>query len=237
MAIAHRVARIPGMKALLKPLYYSYKDSIRRNRSAVFHAQALSVLADFDRAMTAAEIPYSVFAGTMLGAVREKGFISHDLDIDTCVWNDDYSPRIDEALAAAGFRLVRRFEVEGGSMAREETYQKEGVDVDIFYIYADAEFPTYQCDFVSAPGCASHEESMQRHGYVGVRRIQFPLEYNFMRVPFENIEVSMATNAHEWLSHRYGPTYMTPDPTFHDKGDNPDIRLWEGVRATFTAYK
>ena len=72
--VANLVSRIPGAKRLLKPLYYSYKEKVNNNRNRIFRLNAISVLRAFDAVMMDNNIPYSVFAGTMLGAVREKGF-------------------------------------------------------------------------------------------------------------------------------------------------------------------
>lgn len=233
MEIAHLASKIPGLKWLLKPFYYPYKERITNNRNNIFREHGAKVLYEFDKIITENGFKYSVFAGTLLGAIREKGFIKHDADIDTCMWAKDFSPKIEEVLTKAGFKLTRRFEVDGGVKAREETYQKDGVDVDIFYIYSDERFDSYQCDFGSIPGTASHQESMRKYGYVNVRRIEFPVKYEFKRIPFENIEVSAITNAEEWLTYRYGVDYMCPNPNFHDKGDNPRMWQWTDVKATF----
>lgn len=233
MELAHRVAGIPGMKKLLKPLYYPYKERINKNRNKVFREKALSVFKEFDNILISNNIHYSVFAGTLLGAVRERGFIKHDCDIDTCIWYKDYSPKLTELLVHNGFKLVRRFEVDGGKKACEETYQKDGIDIDVFFIYSDDKFPSYQCDFGCVEGTASHEESMSKYGFVTTRRIEFPVSYEVIRVPFETIEVNILSNAEEWLESRYGSDYMIPNPKFCDKVANPRMFKWEEVRATF----
>lgn len=230
---AHKAAQIPGLKFLLKPFYYKYKRHIDQNRNKVFKQNALGVLFDFDKTLRENDIPYSVFAGTLLGAVRDKGFIKYDLDIDTCIWNEDYSPLLETILKKAGFILTRRFEIEKGNKGREETYHKDGIDIDIFYIYTDAQFDSYQCDFGYMKGTASHEESMNKYGCVKTRRIEFPIRKKFVRLPFESIEVNAIINYNEWLRCRYGENFMIPDPTFEDKGDNPNIRIWEEVKATY----
>jgi hypothetical protein len=235
--LAHKFSKIPLVKPLLKPIYYPYKKSIQDNRNLVFRQNALKVFKEFDEILTINNIHYSVFAGTLLGAIREKGFIKHDLDIDTCIWYKDFTPRIREVLEDHGFKLVGRFEVDGGSKASEETYQKEGVDIDIFYIYSDDKYPSYQCDFKMIDGTASYQKSMKKFGYVNVRRIEFPVSYEVVRVPFENIEVNILSNADEWLTARYGVDYITSNPGFHDTGSNPRMFDWVGVKAIYMSGK
>lgn len=235
--IANKVAKIPYMKAILKPFYYPYKKKIRNNRNRIYRENALQVLKDFDQAMRENSIPYSVFAGTLLGAVREKGFIKHDLDIDTLMFYEDYSPRNKALLEKVGFRLKHSFTIEGGNIGMEETYEKLGVTLDIYYIYSDKEFPTYQCDFHPEEGCTSWEESMKKFGYVRARRIEFPIVKSFIDTQFESIQVKIIANYKEWLAARYGDDYLIPNPQFKDKGDNPHIFEWKGITALYLKYK
>ena len=46
---------------------------------------------------------YFVTDGTLLGLVREGGFIESDYDIDFGMWAEDYDPELADALVAAGF--------------------------------------------------------------------------------------------------------------------------------------
>lgn len=236
LKIANIAAKIPVVKVLLKPLYYPYKQKIQVNRNRVFRQNALDTLRDFDRVMTENHIAYSVFAGTLLGAIRDKGFIKHDLDIDIMMYYQDYSKDNRKILELNGFKLDHSFKIDNGKIGMEETYIKNGVTIDIFYIYSDNNYSTYQCDFLPCEGCTSCEDSMNRYGFLRARRIEFPIEYSFDRIDFENIKVNAISNATEWLSKRYGHDYITPNPEFRDKGDNPYMYIWEGVKAIFTSY-
>lgn len=62
------------------------------------HQQALlSLLQEFDRVCKALDIPYVLFAGTMLGAVRHQGFIPWDDDLDVMMLRSDYERFLREA--------------------------------------------------------------------------------------------------------------------------------------------
>lgn len=56
-----------------------------------------NVLADFDKICKENNIYYSVCGGTLIGAIRHKGFIPWDDDIDVVVYRKDYN-RIEEAI-------------------------------------------------------------------------------------------------------------------------------------------
>lgn len=77
------------------------------------HQQALLVLLrEFDRVCKILNIPYALFAGTMLGAVRHQGFIPWDDDIDVIMHRKDYDRFLKDAPAVLNqetFFLQREF--------------------------------------------------------------------------------------------------------------------------------
>ena len=48
---------------------------------------------------------YFVVDGTLLGLIREGGFITRDYDIDFGLWAEDYDPKIIDAMVAAGLEF------------------------------------------------------------------------------------------------------------------------------------
>ena len=68
------------------------------NELLQLHQSALQeLLREFDRVCKALSIPYILFAGTMLGAVRHQGFIPWDDDLDVMMLRDDYDRFLREA--------------------------------------------------------------------------------------------------------------------------------------------
>lgn len=66
-------------------------DNILQQVSLKEHQTALfALLTEFDRVCRELEIPYVLFGGTMLGAVRHQGFVPWDDDVDVLMMRPDY---------------------------------------------------------------------------------------------------------------------------------------------------
>lgn len=231
--LANKVAKVPFAKSLLKPIYYPFKKKIEKLNSSSFRSNALEVLECFDKALTSNGIDYCLAFGTMLGAVREKGFIKHDQDIDVLMWKEDYSEKLNECLSSVGFKRIHCFLVEDGTLGREETYEKDGVSIDIFYIYPAFNKIPYCCDFVNYGDAPTLRASMKKYGRVLPRRIEIPIKKSFTRVPFEHLMLPIPVNANEYLECRYGKSYMIPNPDWTiDSYDNFIIK-WPDVFAVY----
>ena len=236
--------KVKFLKPLLRPFakfYYSHIDkknsNIIENLHTSFSKHGLEVLDCFDKTMESNGYRYSLAFGTMLGAVREHGFINHDLDIDIFVWHDDYNDNLIECLKKAGFSLKHTFTVENGTLAREDTIEKQGVQIDIFYLYPPLEgrqYP-YCCDFFPRGNCRSWEQSIRMYGGLLPRRLEIPASRELVRVPFETLSLPILKNAHEFLSFRYGEDYMIPNAKWVN-GENPYIIPWLEKMADFIEY-
>ena len=145
LRFAHWVAQSRTLKRILNRPYRYYQSFYKKKRNALFRKNGLNVLKTFDACMTKNNIPYTLAFGSMLGAVREHGFIKHDLDMDVAIWAEDYTPELREQLASFGFSLVHEMTVDDGQSGREETYELEGVQIDVFFIYPAVDVYPYCC--------------------------------------------------------------------------------------------
>ena len=229
---------IPGFVPLFRPLYKKTVKRIleARNRQ-VFLRSGLDVLKDFHDCLTGADIYYTLAFGTLLGAIREKGFIKHDNDIDVNMWAEDHSAFLQKRLESSGFKLVHRFLVEEGRLGREESYEKGGVNIDIFYIYKDGEGAPYCCDFLQPDGCISFSEGMKKYGGVVARKLYLPFKKSRELSPFENASFFVPENAHDLLKSRYGDTYMIPNPQWGIRSYDENIVVWEGHKGKYEHFE
>lgn len=208
------------LRKLFAPLYHIFHHEksldIENEQRQHLNESGLKVLDFFDQMMTRNGYKYSLAFGTMLGAVREKGFIKHDADIDVFMWIEDYNTQFRKCLLQNGFVFSHTFSVDNDKYGKEDTIELDGVQIDVFYIYppiAGRPFP-YCCDFIVHPDCLSREHSVRKHGGLLPRRIEVPISKEVVRVPFETLSLPILSNAHEFLSFRYGSDYMTPNPNW-----------------------
>ena len=227
--LVFNIYKSPFLRILFTPLkypYHWYKKSIINRRRDYFKKNGIDVLDIFDKCLTKNNYDYTLAFGTMLGAVREKGLIKHDLDIDVAIWAEDYNDNLRKSLEDFGFHLVHELLVDNGRKGREETYMLNDVTIDIFYIYPAIDDYPYCCDFYACEGSVSFIDSMNKFGQIKSRRLQLPWKKEFIRVPFESLDLPICANAHEILSFRYGEDYMIPNPKWNYLGMNKYITIW-----------
>lgn len=232
---ANTASKIPGLKRVLSFFYRPYQKLMNTRRRKTFLRNGLDLLEQFHRCCEENKIDYTLAFGTLLGAVREKGFISHDLDIDVCIWAADKPKDVEYILSKYGFKLDHSFKIDNGQAGCEETYIYKGVSIDIFYIYdAIARFP-YCCDFYPIGDTVTWEKSMDTFGYVGARRLELPFTKERELVDFYTSKFFIPSNYHDILSLRYGEDYMIPNPGWSN-GNNPHIIEWNEKKAEFHFY-
>ena len=115
------------------------------------HQQMLCrILEEFDRVCKVLAIPYTLFSGTLLGAVRHQGFIPWDDDVDIVMLREDYERFLREAetvLDQQKFYLQKEFSEHwpmffsklrmNGTTCLEKFHPKDplihqGIYIDIF---------------------------------------------------------------------------------------------------------
>lgn len=221
--------KFPWLRKCLKPLYHKlFTQRYYAKRRDAFLLKSYDVIGKFDICLKEAGIQYSLGFGSMLGAVREKGIIGHDADMDTLVWAEgDNCKSVKDCLEKAGFIRTRCFLIENGKLGREETYEFNSVPIDVFYIYPPIEKLPYTAYYRPVEGYRTPRISMKKAGRVQAIRLDRPYEKEYILVPFGPLELPIMKHYDPILKACYGENYMIPDPSFKRK----DHR-WEGVHAT-----
>lgn len=202
-----------NLYTFLHPIYwhlygkYKLKQTIKQ-----FQANSLSVIAEFDKIMQEGGFEYYLMWGSLLGAIREHGFIKHDADIDIAIFVDQDESKVRTHLKQKGFFLEHDMTVDGGNFARHQCYRKRNVGIDFFWFYYDTDGKPYTCLYGCLGNANSVKESIERYGGVMPIKSKFPFDRTIKKVPFETLLLPIPKNGHEIMRIIYGKDYMTPIP-------------------------
>lgn len=152
-------------------------------------------LLDAKRVLSSLNVPFFLSDGTLLGYVRECGFIPNDPDIDIGVLATDYARSIEPSMLADGFTLYKTF----GSLdsGLEMSFYKRGRKLDIMLYYNTAEYLWH---------------GMFKAGTI--RKMKYPLT-TFEWVDFLGIKVLAPVERVAFCSYGYGANWTRPAPDFH----------------------
>ena len=152
--------------------------------------------------------------GTLLGAVREGGFIGHDLDFD-CAYlskHSDSSAVLAELKAIAFYLIDRDFDVIAKRTClaiRDKA--SDGVKIDLFHLFYD------QAGEIRFPFGVAGTSTFHKSQFTHTRAIQ--LAGHPALVP---------NSAELLLEHIYGADWRTPNPGFNWQNDRT-ISAREGI--------
>lgn len=182
------------------------QKSNAKKANKAFQENAVASFRRFNDAMRESGVTYWLAFGTLIGAVREHGFIKHDLDIDVGVLDSTDFDKLDKVLAKYGFHKSRRIDIYSkvGYKGYEMTYSDGATDIDVFVFTREGPNVYTHIFQQSTPNLAG------RRVYKVVRRVTFPFE-DVMDYDFISVNSSIPTNYDGYLRSYYG-NYMVPNP-------------------------
>ena len=208
----HSFFRDITVKVLVKlGLYSKIVDRINRRiakrEAAQIREHGVEVLAKVDEVLTRRDMKPFLTFGLLLGAYRDKGFISYDYDLDIGIMDSERPEDILDYMRENGFRLVRQFYLKENGRITVEQFEYKGVPVDFYYFFEKDE------DTVAVIVPFKHEykdwkEANETDGFPS--QIITAEKSGFSRQDFMGIQFYMADKAASWLAGFYGADFMTP---------------------------
>jgi hypothetical protein len=137
--------------------------------------------------------------GTLLGAVREGGFIGHDLDLDTAfICSATDGPAAATELRDLAFALIEAGYVVDPFLTHLHVTDAAGTRIDVFHLYFD------RAGKLCLPFGVAGTTTITRSDWRGVTEIDFPGGTGVVPV-----------NGEQFAEHLYGADWRQPKPGFH----------------------
>lgn len=200
---------------------------IKRKKFKSLHSRGYEILSEIISSLNENNICSFCAFGTLLGFVRDGGFIATDDDIDMgIIPNSDFSwAKLERALTTCGMKKQKEFRLN--NIVTEQSYVKNGVQSDFFLYQTDGDRMRANVYWID-----ENNTYTNTNGHSVMYRY-CPIINDVKSQIIHGINVSIPANYEEYLNSTYGIDWRKPDPNFkHEElvETQPNI---EAVRIDF----
>ena len=185
-------------------------DTYFQNKKAArcFHRYGLETLQKADEALSSVGGHMILYFGSLLGAIREKGFIPYDYDLDVALPIEDKPDDIDALMGKYGFVHTRQHYIKATGRVTYDQYCYHGCHLDIFYLFSDREDGKVYSYVARRHETREWREANDTDGFPCVVWPTDRCEY--VRRDFLGLQLYLPEKADQWMKDIYGESYMTP---------------------------
>jgi phosphorylcholine metabolism protein LicD len=202
--------------ALRLGIYQQLVEYINRLKFEVqarrMRRNGLQMLAAAQEALDNMHVRAFLTYGALLGAYRDKGFISYDPDIDLGILAQEIPADLHERMAYAGFKLYKQGVLANGQVF-EETYIYNKLHLDIFYYFQEGN--DYYSIIARKHESKEWKEANATDGFPCDR--SYVPACDFEKREFLGLQVYMPIDTDGWLRAIYSDSYMTPIKNWNAK--------------------
>lgn len=223
MNIKYNVKRFVFKNPLLKKLYHI---TIQRAKNNLWRKKlkenGWEILSRITTSLDVYNIDYFLDSGTLLGMVREGGFISHDTDMDLGVFykNTDIERKLEEALMHAGLKRHHAFYFQDKVCVVTYTYESFSVD---FFLYFETENQYLYNQYCF---CRDIWKTYPNDDVYDVYQADCPIT-GLKKIEINNLKLSIPKNAEEYLASIYTENWRIPNTNWNYL-DSPRLHFVEG---------
>lgn len=152
------------------------------------------------------KINYWLDYGTLLGAIRNKGFIKGDMDIDLGIDIKEDIDHIIKIFQNKGFNVYCYYHVIPEEKGRIVSLIYKGIILDL-YNYTINEKSMW-CTIYEQDKCNSIDNFYKENNTIPVFFLKFNFKIITKKIKLFDLNVSVPSNYHEYLSTIYGTDYM-----------------------------
>ena len=206
-----KILRRGPFKVFYEPMHKLYRLYSVPHRRRLLKKRGPEVLKDLARVFKEHSIPAFAAYGTLLGFVREKGFIGHDEDMDFGVLPDRMTP---QELLHVLLDKETGFEVKFIYKYREQVIEfkviYKGIPIDFFFFDREGEhFISHLLFYI--PGKEYNEPNAN-----SIREVQFSAIDELTTTKVLGVDFPVPKNDIDVLESLYGPNWRTPDKNWSD---------------------
>lgn len=195
---------------LFQRCWRAYSIPKRQRRLQLHGAEALDRL---HRLMQKHNVPYYCDYGTLIGFVRDKGFIKHDDDIDISIQPGTIKPaKLLKIFLEAGYGFIHGFDYNG-QFLEFSVFDSSGISIDVFFPVAIGESKVH-----------GYQPIWDPHRQYPNEKANTLIEYDFIEatgvktIDIVGVQAHIPGNFDEVLTSEYGP-WTVPDAKFNTVTD------------------
>lgn len=178
---------------------------VEKNKLRGMHRVGYEYADELGKILDKSGINYFYTYGTMLGLVREGGFIAHDSDIDMgVILDDNFSwEKLETCLKSIGFHKKHFFTYN--DRITEQTYIKNGLSVDFFaYMLTENNSMLTYC-YVKEEGKEYEKDQWS------IRYYKHSMFEGMKKIECHDVSFRIPLNPEKYLEEVYGPSWKTPN--------------------------
>jgi len=199
---------LPGIRQfydrfLKESRYQNYLTKLR----AEMKNDGLSLIKKITAELDKSNVRFFVDFGTLLGLIREGGFIAHDLDMDFGIYiNEDFTwDDLEKALKACGLKKQREFVYNG--VITEQAYINKLLTID-FFNHTDTDSSNDAYVYYKLK-----DREYEENSFSVIKLIMYKFG-DIERVEINGTLIPVPSNAEKYLESIYTENWRIPDPNW-----------------------